>query len=410
MASNLKDPYKNFCVHPFVKMFVSTEAQMRPCCISKPVTKQNTNVRFQSIESVWNGEDFQQLRQSFNQRQIPEHTCRACIENEKNGFFSHRQYENKKWKSLTDFYFTNPHTIVPPPVSFDLRLSNECNLQCVMCNPELSNQIAKNMSKYNKSNKANPYTLEYDVEKYVVSDSGLNQKFIDHIITNADNTQEIWTLGGEPFVMKPVLSLLETLVENKQSNHISLKMISNGTVIKESWIEKYLTKFEKVWIGISLDATEDILEYVRYPSSWSVLQQKIISLKKICDRYPNFSVTLEPTIQLLNLKSLPKLFTFANENNFIINPSFLDEPIPLFFGNSTQQYRMDIISQLESSNKHFPNNSLLKDGWLDWVKNQPQKFLDEKEKVYFVHMIEYFDKTRPVRFLELYPEFEFMLD
>lgn len=404
------DPYANFCVHPFVKMFISTKSQMKPCCISKPLKPMNTDVRFQAIESVWNGEDFQKLRQSFNQRQIPEHTCRDCIENEKNGVLSHRQYENKKWKKLTDFYFNNPHTIVPPPVSFDLRLSNECNLQCVMCNPELSNQIAKSMSKYKQSNKENPYTLEYDVEKYIASNSVSNQKFINHIIANADMTQEIWCLGGEPFVMKPVISLLETLVENKQSSHISLKMISNGTVIKESWIENYLTKFKQVWIGISLDATENILEYVRYPSSWTILQQKILNLKKICDQYPNFSVTLEPTIQLLNLKSLPKLLSFANENNFNINFSFLDEPIPLFFGNSTQEYRSDIVSQLKRNSNLTQDGDLTKDGWLNWVKNQPQKFLNEKEKIYFKYMIEYFDNTRPVKFLKLYPEFEFMLE
>lgn len=406
MASS--DPYANFCVHPFVKMFVSTRSQMRPCCVSKPL--KSPNVRFQTIESVWNGEDFQKLRQSFNQRQIPEHTCRACIDVEKNGAWSHRQYENKKWKQLTDFYFNNPHTIVPSPVSFDLRLNNECNLQCVMCNPELSNQIAKSMSKYNKFNKENPYTLEYDIEKYTVNDSALNEKFINHIIANADMTQEIWCLGGEPFVMKPVISLLETLVENKQSNHISLKMISNGTVIKESWIKNYLTKFKAVWIGISLDATEDILEYIRYPSSWTILQQKIINLKKICDQYPNLSLTLEPTIQLLNLKALPKLLAFANENNFIISFSCLDEPIPLFFGNSTQEYRSDIVSQLERNSNLTQDSNLIKDGWLNWIKNQPQKFLNEKEKIYFKYMIEYFDDTRPVKFLKLYPEFEFMLD
>lgn len=399
MSSDEKDPYKNFCVHPFVKMFVSTQAHMRLCCVS-PSLPREVSVEKNSIESVWNGPVFQKYRNEFNQRKMPD-VCRECIVNEKNGVPSHRQYENKQWKELTEFYYNNPHTTVPSPVSYDIRLSNECNLQCVMCNPMLSNQIAKNMANYNQSNQNNLYTTEYGPEKYIISDSALKQKFIDHIIDNADSTQEIWTLGGEPFVMKTVMTLIETLVKNKQSDHITLKMNSNGTVIKESWIENKLTKFKKVWIGLSLDATGDILEYVRYPSAWPVLQQKIVRLKKICDRHPSVKITLEPTVQLLNLKALPELYKFANEHELAVNPTFLDEPKQLFFGNSSQDYRLKIADQLQDYKKN---------DWLDWVINQPQKFLTTDEKKYFKHMVEYYDSTRPVKFLSLYPEFEFMLN
>ena len=400
------DPYENFCIHPFVKMFVSTQGQMRACCYAQQPLSHDLDISKNPIENVWNGKMFQSIRKSFNKRVIPKDICRICIENEKNGIPSQRQYENKKWKQQTDYFYHNAHTKVPSPISFSLRMSNECNLQCVMCRPQLSNQIAKNMLEYNSKHNNNSYTTEWDVEKYVTSGANFNKSFVDHIVKNADRTQEIWAVGGEPFVMKGFQSMIEQLVDADKSSHITLHIISNGTVIKESWIQKYLTKFKKVVLGISLDATGSILEYIRYPSVWSILENKIIKIKQITQTHTNIQLNLEPTIQLLNLKGLESLINFVKQHSLVIDPTFLDSPKPLHFANASQKYRQQIVSTISDAVKSLIDSELMHDvSWLDWISSEPQRTLETHDKIYFKHMIEYFDATRNIKFKSLYPEF-----
>lgn len=405
-----KDPYENFCIHPFVKMFISTQGQMRACCYAQQPISNDISIVGNSIEKIWNGSTFQNLRKSFNNRTLPKDICRICIESEQKGIRSHRQYENDRWKSLTEFYYKNPHTDAPAPISFNLRMSNECNLQCVMCRPQLSNQIAKTMSIFNQTNKNNLYSHEWDVEKYSTCESNFNDDFSNFIIKNIDTTQEIYAVGGEPFVMKGFQSLIEKIVTMHKSSHIDLHIISNGTVIKESWTEKYLTQFKKVSIGISLDATDKILEYVRYPSKWSVLQDKIIRLKEISNKYPNIIINLEPTIQLLNLKGLESLIEFITNNKLKFDPTFLDTPAPLHFAISPQPYRQQIVEKIKPQVKKLVDLELTDDtSWLDWIYNEPQKKMNDQQYQYFKDMITYFDATRSLKFLSLYPEFEALL-
>ena len=405
-----KDPYENFCVHPFVKMFVSTQGQMRACCYAQQPLSKDISIIDNGIQNIWNGETFQQIRKSFNERKIPRDVCRICIENESQGIPSQRQYENARSKELTDFYYHNPTTVVPSPPIFSLRMSNECNLQCVMCRPQLSNQIAKNMSLYNKKDKDNSYTHEWNVEQYLTSESNYSDDFSDFIIDNIDHTKEICAVGGEPFVMKGFQSLIEKIVDLGKSSHVALTVTTNGTVIKEPWIEKYLTKFKKVFLGISLDATGDILEYVRYPSNWPVLEKKIINLKSISNKHSNITVNLEPTIQMLNLKGLPLFIEFVKKNSIKINPTFLDTPTPLHFANTTLQYRNEIVSQIQDDVNSLIDDNLLDDaGWLNWVNSEPQRKLSDRDRTYFKHMIQYFDATRTTKFFAVYPELEYLL-
>jgi len=410
MSSRPEDSYDNFCVHPFVKMFVSTQSQMRACCDSQQTISPELSVLKNSVENIWNGETFQKLRQSFNERKMPSDICRICIEREKQGMISSRIYENKKFNKLTEYYYNNPTTIVPSPLSLSLRMSNECNLQCVMCRPQLSNQIAKNMLQFNQTNTDNLYSTEWPVEEYSSSDFNYNEKFVQHIVDHAEHTEEIWAVGGEPFVMKGFDKLIKKLVDADKSSHITLHIISNGTVIKESFIEQYLTKFKKVILGISLDATEDILEYVRYPSVWSVLQDKIIRINKIARQFPQFSLNLEPTMQLLNIKGLPKLLDFANTYSIAFDLTVLDTPEPLRFSYCPIEERQKIYNEITDSIKQLQDKELSENvEWHNWLINEPTKIMDSRTKKYFQHMVQYFDATRPKKFLDIYPEYDHLL-
>ena len=163
-------------------------------------------------------------------------------------------------------------------------------------------------------------------------------------------------------------------------------------------------------IGISLDATDKILEYVRYPSKWSVLQDKIIRLKEISNRYPNIIINLEPTIQLLNLKGLESLIEFITINKLKFDPTFLDTPAPLHFAISPQSYRQQIVEKIKPQVKKLVDLELTDDtSWLDWIYNEPQKQMNDQQYQYFKDMITYFDATRSLKFLSLYPEFEALL-
>lgn len=389
----IEDKFPNFCVHPFVKMFGAANGNLRPCCESTlDIDRDNY------LSESWNNKDYQWVRSQFNNRIMPT-SCEACIKDEKHNYFSQRMYINKIFAKEAEYYYNNKTTIVPNPIAYDFRYTNECNLQCLICNPSNSNQLSKSMDLYNLKKSEEIFTVK------IVDNKKISEIYKKQLIENAKSIKEITVGGGEPFLIKDFLNIVEYLVDNNFSKNIDIKIITNGTVVKESWIKKYLTQFRLCRLMISIDGIEEIIEYCRYPTNWNVLDKKLKNIKNIVDNAKNMQLRLVPTLYLTNLKGLPKLCRYGLENNLKLDFSFLIYPNYWQIDYIRNDIRNEIVKQtLEIANI----NKLEILNTVHNIKSRKFKKLNEKDRKDFITMIKFLDDTRKHKFLDLYPELDYL--
>ena len=133
---------KNFCILPFISGYVSTQKDFKLCCEFKQ------QIPGHNFEEIWNGQLYKEYRHLFLNGVMPA-ACENCTSDEKAGIESHRQSQLKKFPTEVEHYTTTKQVVVPPPKSFDIRFSNYCNLECVMCDPQNSSAIATRVLNYN---------------------------------------------------------------------------------------------------------------------------------------------------------------------------------------------------------------------------------------------------------------------
>lgn len=390
----------NFCVLPFTGIYghwQGLKKEYRPCCEWQGGFEQE----YSSARDVWNGIEYQKVRESFNNRQMPKE-CSICVDDEKAGIESKRQYHNAAFSEETEYYYNNKKVIVDNPIYWDLRPSNYCNLECVMCNPENSSAI---------SSRVETYTKKFKVKTGLNQPCGLREEdsYYEFMKSNIDNVKEILLAGGEPLLMPQVVDILEWLTENNYSKNIRLRLLTNGTVFRSKWLEM-LKSFKSLSMQISLDGVEEIVEYARYPNKWSVLERNVIKYAEL-NVEDNCMVELNPCLHIMNFVGLHKLYAFAKQHNIQINPSLVykgqGEKDYLYIG----RIKPDIIEE------EIQKCKLVLDGWdkcrnnMNFINNiRNTKFSMGKHNREFIAFVNYLDSFRPIKFLEQYPYFNYMLE
>src|SRR6056300_1730811 len=121
---------ENFCMIPWTHIHGFPTGEAYPCCLAEmeyPIG----NMRENSLEEIWNGPEYVQMREQMLADK-PCKECTRCYEQEKNGFFSMRNSQNKHFGHHIDKV---DQGIYPDfeVVYWDIRFSNLCNLSCRSC-------------------------------------------------------------------------------------------------------------------------------------------------------------------------------------------------------------------------------------------------------------------------------------
>jgi radical SAM protein with 4Fe4S-binding SPASM domain len=187
------------CKAPFGSMYLDPRGQVLACCMNhyQPLG----NITEQSLTEIWRGDAAQRLR-----FRLAEHDlslgCELCAVKVDAGsedaaylhVFDHLELDGARpeW-----------------PSQLELALSNSCNLQCVMCNGDLSSSI-----RIHREGRA-ALPVVYDDAFFEALD-----EFLPHL-------RNITFLGGEPFLGREPLRVMERLVERglRPSCHVT----TNGT-------------------------------------------------------------------------------------------------------------------------------------------------------------------------------------
>ena len=146
--------------------------------------------------------------------------CKECEKNINDGVWPlAKSYEN--------FPVNNQY-----PSLMELELSNQCNLECIMCNGNLSSGIRKNRDNLP------PLPMIYD------------ESFREQLHEFIPHLTELRFNGGEPFAQKIVLDICDDVAHINPG--LKINMATNGTVINKR--VRHIMANNNLHINISIDS------------------------------------------------------------------------------------------------------------------------------------------------------------
>lgn len=144
------------------------------------------------------------------------------------------------------------------------------------------------------------------------------------ILTNAHTLRELYFTGGEPMMSPLFPKVLRYLRETGFADSIKIQLNSNISLLTAE-IVKLLAGFKDVQFSVSLDGTDEVYEYIRYPSKYANIQKRLELL-----RGASMTITLVPILSCFNAANLPDIAALADSFGFGLSiypaqgPAFVD--------------------------------------------------------------------------------------
>jgi MoaA/NifB/PqqE/SkfB family radical SAM enzyme len=275
--------HPSFCVLPFYSIEIPNNT---PCCLLT-------------------GTDFDNIKKEMLLGQKPK-SCEKCWYLEDNGIVSDRILKN----SAIDFYLDKDiHKIFQDcqngqyeTIHYKIASSNTCNATCVTCDDNASTAWAKLKLKNNVTAQ----------RSWRIKKSTLEEKI------NFQTAQSIIFPGGEPFLSDTNFQLLEKLIEH--GNHdCFISFVTNGSFKLSKRHKQILKHFNKLNFCFSIDGTESVFEYLRYPLQFDQIKQNILYCRE-----NNIDASVSYTLSNINLLYHSRTVKWFKEQNlsYLLNPVY----------------------------------------------------------------------------------------
>ena len=404
-------------------MATYTTGEALMCCVAKEAAG---NLNRDTIEEIWNGEHYRKARLAMLAgEKVP--ACIRCYAEEDAGINSHRVIENHIWehgsqaktqpKLGTDYIdhiidkTNNDGYLDGSPRTFDFRLGNTCNLQCVMCGPKDSSkwvnfaqQLGQDMSRWD--------TSKYN---WVENDDFWNKQFLPLL----PNVKHLILAGGEPLLLKQHTQLLERCIAEGHSKNIVIRYHTNGTTIPDHLFALW-EKFKYIDLMLSIDCWGEKNDYIRYPGKWDDVMDNIHMLD---DSPDNIIPRILATVNAYNVFYMPDYADWIMAQNFkkispdeknmagIFNIGFVHGPTHLNIKVLPKKIKEHITIKYDQWYNSFKN----KEQWysLNRIYEVKDFMNDEDKSHHFNETISYtkqIDKIRGTNFRKTFPEYWSLLE
>jgi radical SAM protein with 4Fe4S-binding SPASM domain len=288
---------EKFCVAPFKSAVIDRDGTMLPCCEYIPDSDKSKLTKLKNIDRWWKIE-LEDIRKDMIDGKVNP-GCHHCLTKELNPTYqSHRQYINSKYPNLD----VNVELDV-----IEIRVSNYCNLKCIMCGSYASSSIAEEYRKYETeyNNIGMVGAWEPTVRWWD------DQESLDNLKNILTTVSRINFAGGEPLLVPEVTDILNSLDPSK-IKHISMN--TNLTRLTISHLETF-KRFNSIDIMVSLEGIKEHNDYIRYGSSWASVEQNIKTLKELS----NIKLSITHVLQHTSIFSLPNLIEFSEQHDITLN-------------------------------------------------------------------------------------------
>jgi len=352
---------KSFCMLPYMHIYGSAGGDMVPCCEAQEIPLNNPGES--AIES-WNNDNYKELRRALANDERPER-CAVCWHNEDSGIVSNRQqWEHDNWNTFADKISVNDdYSVNNPPYWVELKVSNFCNLKCIMCSTHSSYKRVADLDILKK------YQADgYETRLLRPTDlfASLNEwpELWDHVHT-------LQFTGGEPIINKEHYDLLEG-IPAEAKKRIRLRYASNLSYIKFKKYDliKIWNEFKHVNIKVSMDGIGDVYNYIRQDGDWDTVYANMMAL----NNEPGIDVAAGITVQAHNIYQMPEFFQFWKDSPVdlkFITANILQTPKYLSPAVWQGEYRDAIIRKLRANQDEHPEM----DRFATYMENNTSKYM-----------------------------------
>jgi len=282
-----------FCYLPFNSMTFSMSGRVYVCSYNKNILL--GRYPDQTIEQIWQGEEAVKLREHMRHNDLS-YGCGHC-----KFYFDKGKFTNLRPPSFDRY---SEHTVADTPGVLEFELSNECNLECQMCNGNVSSSIRK------RRDGLPPLHNPYD------------DAFLEQLRPYLSNIKEAKFYGGEPFLIPMYFRIWEMIAELNPT--CELFVITNGT----HWNPRVeaLVRNLNMDVAISIDSLQkERLEKIRKNARMDVLMENISRFNAIL-RPKGKHLSLSFTVQQENWQELPDFVRYCNSIEASVYVSYLDSP------------------------------------------------------------------------------------
>lgn len=299
-------------------LHIDTGGLLKACCLSSetiPVDFLETQNRKPLLTKDW-----------------IQRNCKQCIELENKKTDSMREHINNQFNPCDKVYY------------LDIRFSNLCNMACVMCDHQSSSIWQKLQNK--KRAKTN-----------------LHREILDKIFSSQQERSHTFLhfAGGEPLLIKEHYDIFRQILACDQVRKIDLQITTNLSLLPNEAL-KMFERAGNVRVCVSLDATGEDYDYIRFPGRFKSVSTNLHRLLK----YPNIEIVIQPTLSILNVFSFDKLINyFIKLRSEHSSANLLLYPHPLIYPEELNLYNFDfelsslIKTKIKQIYKHTAKEPLL---------------------------------------------------
>ena len=320
MSVGTSSPTEYTCRAPFTSMYLDPGGLVSACCQNRlhPLGR----VQEAALEDIWRGPAAEELRRRVGAGDLSL-GCELCAVELDLG--------TSGVPYLHHFDELEPVPEAAWPVQLELALSIACNLQCVMCNGELSSAIRIHR------------------EGRPAIESPYGEAFFEQLDPFLPHLQRLKLLGGEPFLGTEPLRVLDRLVA--LDLRPAVLVTTNGTQWNER-VERVLRSLP-VHASISIDAwTPDTLAAIRVGVDPSVLRRNIEAYREACSERPG-GLSLTFTLMRLNWQELGEVLAFADDLDVDVGVSTLTNPPQLALATLPADDLEAVIDGLRAQDRHW---------------------------------------------------------
>lgn len=292
---------------PFINICTERNGDLQACQQSECFSE--SNVYQQDLETGWNGEYFRKLRLDLLNG-IENPNCFRCWQANERGIESKRTHINAITEYRRDAEFlekleeckNNDGHFDLAPEQLDIKISNTCNLKCMMCNPYQSSQHVVEVQRMRKDNEEPPKWIQFIEQSLGDKTKPPKGKISTHVKSMIGKVQRLLIDGGEPMTSPDLEEILDFCIEEEYTDlHISF--VTNLTNVPLPILEK-LNRFKQVDLYISWDHYDpEYFKFIRYPADYNAFLE---NFETVCN-YPNINLGISLAVSIFNIYNIPKL-------------------------------------------------------------------------------------------------------
>ena len=307
----------SFCALAWMHTSSEPYGTCRSCCIARDhITREDGKIYSlaeYTVSDIINSTYMKKLRTAMRNGGKPKQ-CKTCWDDEANGKESKRLIYNKMVEHVNMEIDYDAEVCIPRDLQ--INIGNVCNLKCRTCSPVCSSKWAVEYRDRGKD----IWKPDFDTEF-----NDFENSVFWHDIDNWSKTVErLEIMGGEPFYSKSFKKLVDALIDNGSSKHISMNLSTNGTIFNSKMMDRMLRNFKRVGINLSIDGIGKHFDYIRHGVPWETVKSNLDSffhlymnqLEYKQNKNDGFKLSMSYTITIgnLNIFYLKDIHEFFHKN------------------------------------------------------------------------------------------------